>query len=791
MRLADLLDRVHALTRPYEDRPACLAASTAEAMNSTVTNAVATGVSERLAISHRDALDRISDGLDVLPYIPHLEAYAEAWARARGHVRPGNARTLVRRWRRLALPKEYAHGRSRGGFDLLPPAWAPVLTAVDEMAGLSVKSRRQGRTDVARIARAAFRYGVDGPAQLPPRPVLERWLLDAGCSSASVKNAIGAYRRATRHLAAAAPHLVLVHYAENPHPAARNLRHMPEVDRMVGLRPDGRRARELTTIEILDYVAPQFAAAFREWETVRAARPDTRQKLLSAIDRTVAALIRAGDTAALNEPPTVLFESIVPDPSADDGPAVGGAAAAALGLGRQARRRIPLIWKLIDEIAPQVRERSPLKAERDFYPPVLHKDVVALYYWVDNVFRPTFTEYAPERWTVIEAQFHRFEAHIKHVNRGAGIIGTKAKALLIATITLPQLVAVGLPRFANHVRGLERRWRELEAQAAGKGHQTAAHPAVRRARREYEERLEQYIVLAVITADPLREKNWANARLGTEGEIRMAVDFAPDGVPLRIREVKTLFTGTGRDNPAAALKVPHKDDRMWTWAPAMIDFGLLLDYVMGSRRERLVARGLAPADYDLAADIATGRYALFVSPANTGRRNKVGGYSKSRVSDLFGRGLHFVCTEMLCRRDIPPYEECGKGPWRSLFAAHVARLLWGTYWCGVRGEDGPVRRNADGSTTRFTGRQIATDATTDLIETIISEYQEVSAVMRDRMREAARTWEDPRAFDQWLDRAYLLEPIDWAREPIPLPSHLRDARAPTHHPVRMRRRRAA
>jgi len=252
--------------------------------------------------------------------------------------------------------------------------------------------------------------------------------------------------------------------------------------------------------------------------------------------------------------------------------------------------------------------------------------------------------------------------------------------------------------------------------------------------------------------------------------------------------VKSFFTGSGGDNPAAALKVPDKDDRVWTWAPAMIDHDLLLAYLLGPRRERLERRGLISGEYRLESDLSEGRFALFVSPLSSGS-NPQAGLASGYVSDRYGQALHFVITRVLGRPGVPPYSACGKGKWRSLFAAHVTRLLWGTYWCGVRGEDGPIRLNADGSTSRFSGRQISADATNDLISTIEADYAEVSPVMRDRMRDAARTWEDPRAYDQWMDRAYLLEPIDWATESVPRPEHLSSSHAEAGRPPRMRRSR--
>lgn len=766
-----------------------LSESTIAAMSSTVANALAFGMARRERIEHREALRMIESGADVTPHLCHLDAYARDWARERNHVRPGNAVNLVRRWRRLALPVEYAHGRSRGGVTMLAPAWAPVVDAFGDIPGLTAQSRKQSRSDVARVARVAFMHGVDGPAELPPRPVLESWLRDGGWSAASIKNAIGAYRRAVGFLAKTSPELKLVRYTTNPHPNARNLRHMPEVDVLIAKTSEELRAYQLTTLEILDHVAPAYANAYREWEVVRSCRPQTKKKLLAAIDRIVAELIRSNQGDALLAGPTALFETIMPDPRAEaDGPRGGGAAAAALGLGAAHQRRIPLLWRLFDDVSPNIRSNSPLFAARTFYPPTLQKDLVALFYWMESVYKAVFNEYAPERWTLIESQYKRLSEHMSRVNDEAAIQGTKAKSLLIELITLPQLVAVGMPGMAAHVRILRDEWQALELEAAAKAHTPAVHARVRRAKRKYERRLEQYIALAVLTADPLRQKNWTYARLGHQGEVRPKVEYDGTGHPVRIIEVKSFFTGNGGDNPAAALKVPDKEDRVWTWAPAMIDHDLLLAYIMGPRRERLERRGLITTDYRLESDLVDGRFALFVSPCSTGGHPHAG-LAEGYVSDRYGRALHFVVTTVLGRPGVPSYSACGKGKWRGLFAAHVTRLLWGTYWCGVRGEDGPIRLNADGSTSRFSGRQISADATTDLISTIEADYAEVSPVMRDRMRDAARTWEDPRAYDQWMDRAYLLEPINWAAESVPRPESPAGLDTEERRQPRMRRSR--
>jgi hypothetical protein len=788
--------------------------SSREAIRSTVRNSLAYGISEQRGMSHVDALALVGELDDVRPYVPHLASWASEWAAKRGHARPGNAATFVRRWIKASFPAEFAHGRSRGGYDMLPHAWAPVIDHVDDLPGLSKKSVRQMKTDIARIARVAFRRGADGPSQLPLREVLEQWMADAGHSPASTNNAISAYRRASASLQLVAGPLVLVSYAADHHPYARNLRHMEEVDALVGDQPDGRRARGLTTIEILAVVAPPWANAYTEWTTVHPTRAATRKGLLSAIDRIVACLIRQGRQGLLLEAPLALFEHIdVTDELAGNIACSGGAAAAA-ALGRAAvQRRVPVLWTLLDILAPIVRERSPLTAKRAFYPPTLIRDTVALFYWMNAVYKPTFVEHAPERWSVIETQFRRLEAHLKATNDVAEITGSKDKVLAIGTITLPQLVCVGLPRFAAHVHALERKWNALAVACANKGRASLSHNLERRAYREYEARLEQYVALASFTADPLREKNGSNAVLGDAGEIRIDVAYDEAGAPLRILGVKSVYSGPGAANPAAALKVPDKDERTWTWSPAMIDFRLLLKYLMIPRRRRIMARGLlrtsehlatAPSgdatqarpsgvfEYSLQADLALSRIALFVSPSDLGASASFG-YAKGAISELYGRGLHFVCTTILGRTGIPAYDECGTGRWRCLFACHIARLHWGTYWFGVRGEDGPVRRNTDGSETRYGGKQIAMDATTDLACTIEEDYEAVGSVMRDRMRNAIDNWEHPRAYDQWMDRAYLLEEIDWLSESLPLPLHLSTAPAPLSTPraPRLRRQRTA
>lgn len=299
----------------------------------------------------------------------------------------------------------------------------------------------------------------------------------------------------------------------------------------------------------------------------------------------------------------------------------------------------------------------------------------------------------------------------------AGVSRHTRVALLTELVTLPLLAGVGLPRFAAHVRTLQGRWCEAARRAAAKGHNEDTHHNVLRARRQYFRRLEQYITLAVLTADPLRLRNWTHARLGDDSEIRIKVEYDATGAPVRITEVKSVFTGTGDNNPDAFLKISHGDDRVWTWAPEIVDLDLLLDYVIGPRRSRLLARRLVEGDYDLRADLAAGQFVLFVSPSAVGE-NQQAVLSSNYVSDCYGRALHFVITKILRREGVPDFPFCSNGKWRGLFCVHATRLLWNTYLRSVR--------VSNGKTTPFSGN-----------------CEGISSLVRDIMRDAAHLRKNP------------------------------------------------
>lgn len=848
-------------TMRYSDMEAAFTASAAQGIHNFKTKRVepipAASVAAVLATVRQTFVFLLADRLrialpaaeaslettDLRPYLPLLVEASEKRAYLQNHAVPRNAPNHARRFLRTCFPAHFARPRSNGGSLAVPPLWTPILDAVEQV-WTHAQTRRQYRSDIARLSRILFAAGHPDPAHLPDRAEIERLLAAAGLARRTIACALGGYMGVVRHLGRTGSPIRVTPLPKKVPAREVGLRSLPAAA-FAGL-PTDKKPGDLRNEDLLPHIAPVVARAWSEWLAGpgKFRRPATRKDVLRALSVTVALLARRPELLADCQPaaprlaellPTHLFElryeaalgaaagaaATTAHLALEGTPKLGSTADAVLGAATRVVR-LALVNRVAEVLAAQMRRTSPLRVSGDYYPPATIKVIESLWMLVSDLYRPLFLAKAPERWGAMRAQYHRLWQQMERANESAAAEGAKNKPLLVRTITLPQLVCVALPRLAAAVWALERKCERLEADAAAKGHDPARHTACKRARAEWEDRLEEYLALAVFTTDPLRNKNFAYAWLGQLAEVRPTIEYDPLGRPSGITNVESFFTGRGGHNPAASFKIARARDRLWRWSPAMMDFGLLLRYLTGPRRARIIAQGLlrdasgetvTEESYSLATEIAGGyvlttqapavagavnapdaqhndagaeqwpkrHLAFFVSPATA---SPFGGYDPDKVSDLYGLGL-YAASKLLGRAVPATYEETKRGKWRSLFAAHVARLLWSTYWLGIREYSGP--RTSD--TTVLTGVQVAVDGTTDCERTLREEYTEVEAEMRNRQRDRPGDFLHPNTYDSWMDRAYLLERVDWLAEPLPLPAQL--APVTTTPPVRMRRSRRA
>lgn len=758
--------------------------------------------------------------MDLRPYLSLLEEAAGKRAHIENHAAPRNARNHVRRFLRVTFPQQFARPRSNGGDVAVPASWTPLLEAV-EKAWLHPQTRRQYRSDVARMARVLFAAGYESPQTMPDRATIEDLMRKSGFAPNTIDSAFNAYRGVHRYLASTGNPTGAKPIIAKVGPQEIGVRSLP-IEAFAGL-PAGATPTEMVAEQLLPYLAPGFARAWMEWKAGvgNSRRPATRSDVLRSLSVVSALLYRRPELLVGCEPtpppltsllPTHLFELRYTEAVAPS--LAGGDSLVSLALqdgvkdaalGGNSTLKLVLMNRIIDALAKQARLSSPITATGDFYPASAIKIAESLWMLVADLCKDGFMAQAPERWEAMRAQYHRLWQRMDTVNQQANRVGSKDKRLLVRTITLPQLVCIALPRLAAHVRLLEQKCDRLDAGAVAKGHDPAKHPTCKKARAEWEDRLEEYLALAIFTVDPLRNKNHAFAWLGADAEVRPALEVDALGRPTRITQVETFFSGSGGANPDASFKIPQARDRLWRWAPAWVDFHLLLRYLAGPRLNRIDKQRLlvdasgVPVTrdtYRLQGEIA-GEYvlatqpdgdrpgpfrhlALFVSPEAA---TPFGGFDPNKLSDLYGRGLYAACR--LLGSSVPTtYAATKTGRWRGLFAAHVARLLWSTYWLGIREYSGP-RTN---ETTVLTGVQIAIDGTTDSERTLRDEYTEVEAEMRNRQRDEPGDFQHPNSFDGWMDRGYLLKPIDWAAEEVPLPATLVPTVIVAPHHMRQARR---
>ena len=251
-----------------------------------------------------------------------------------------------------------------------------------------------------------------------------------------------------------------------------------------------------------------------------------------------------------------------------------------------------------------------------------------------------------------------------------------------------ELVCRGLPALRARVLLAER-----ELQVAAALDTSADRLRAARLTTRFHELLTEYMVVAIITAEGLREKNLRGARLGWH--ILPELDCDDRGEAIGIRRLITRFRG---DDPAwVRLKQTHEPGggssprartREWSWPPGIVDHRLLFIYLRDVRTAHAHRAGLLPLHDRI--DLRTDTLALFISPRARAVRSEAdagGNFSRGILSDVFGRALFWMARDVLGRPGLPrSYAAACKADsdFRGLFGAHVIRSLGATWWGGLR-----------------------------------------------------------------------------------------------------------
>ncbi|HEY0777136.1 MAG TPA: hypothetical protein VGD56_04140, partial [Gemmatirosa sp.] len=358
----------------------------------------------------------------------------------------------------------------------------------------------------------------------------------------------------------------------------------------------------------------------------------------------------------------------------------------------------------------------------------------------------------------------------------------KQPTRLLALVTLPQLICVGLPRLTAYLLAAYRGYC-----VAGRAHDLPP---------DFTLLVESCFTTAVFAADTLRDKNLRNARFGHE----VRVVRTGTGANAVITSVHTRFTGFGGDNPSAALKIKHEwvadasgrrrrreRVREHRWSPAIVtpELWQLALAVRDAKRPR------DGAARDAQSSGATPHGSpLLTATTNPGRR-----LSRKSLRARVARVLHWVCREVL-GRTLPAWTVFCRTRGRDyygLFGSQVLRALQATYWLGVRERDviGAGLSAADRRRLRAAARPgfdaFGVDTAVygmhqmnDVKATLETSYVHLTAEAAARRCTSPdtmpwdRRWEHERAYDTWMDRVALGDEIVWHRQiGLPLPPGLR------------------
>ena len=713
----------------------------------------------RAAGADRDQVDGI--GLD--PYKASLVEVARIDAEAAGRASPRNEAANVALFLATVEGREYEvtqrHGpaqRRPATRDRVLPAWLPLYDALVDLAQCE-RQKRSYPAQLLALHDVAIRHGVQEPAAVPDDwDVVLGWVMGAGLKRKKFHAITAAFRKA-RELTGndALPNLY-----QRVREAERGLRSLPDLaDR---LRARGCEADPvgLSTLEMIHVLGPKFARALERhlaWGREKARSPGWQEEQVGMTGRILASLIRLGydphglSFVALFERPTQIsgggeLDEFLADELGDDYAAQP--------------KTVSLLRAVLDEAARDSWEHSPLWLVKEratpeglqIYTQKVQQDLLYCFLLTRAVYGAEMGQVQRERWEAIEKEYERTRDHMLDFNQGAHTDGHKPKDRVL--ITWPQAVCIGLYAL---------RRRALEARAAMDSFQQKRGTLESRTGRQrvkaFDEAMREYVLLAVLLDDGLRIQNYSGAIAGEH--FIPVVERDASKTWIRFRQVSTRFRGY--DDASVKLKKDRNGlgaerRRKRTLSPSIVDHELLFEYWTKVRPRDLVRRGLLRSAEEFDPD--SDRFAVFIAPRTGGRkplrrspmdqrRSQTGQFTADQLSKIAGRTLHWVVRDVLGRGaepyNVPTWDDPVRTrEWRGVFAAHVVRLLLGTYLGGVRGDWGA-----------------ACWLTNDSEKTLREHYNEVSEIYEGMER--LHGIENVHHFDAVIDRMRMYEPgDDWS-----------------------------
>lgn len=213
---------------------------------------------------------------------------------------------------------------------------------------------------------------------------------------------------------------------------------------------------------------------------------------------------------------------------------------------------------------------------------------------------------AARQWALVESRWGRLQKQLSERKLPAQHrIYAKDKLKMVQTVTLPQLVCVGLPLRRREIRALREEWLAAIRQAEQAKHADPhAHPEVVAAANAYFDAALPFIIVSLAGDDGLRRKQYTRGRLGNEANFRVELEWDTGKTPVGIRTLTTYWTGDKRDYAHLKIRdkkkqVTRRDRRIVR--RGFVDHRVLWDLISHWRPRQLVLNGAVAnlAEYDL------------------------------------------------------------------------------------------------------------------------------------------------------------------------------------------------
>lgn len=443
--------------------------------------------------SKEDALDT-----DVRPLLAVMPATARVAAEAKNHRSPGDHEGRARRFIE-ALTGGRSVDRSKLRFPC-PPPWQPLVDAMPD--------RKNANGEMAFLHRCCLVAGIqDSPATMPSYDQIveaARHINGEVGVLRATKASMPQYRTArTRILAGATGdeeretlqrqfgNLPTAHSGRTCHLGVE--RETVDLVEKAGLVADG-----MSPDEMFRAVAPGLAADYDYWATGPGSQQSDqfREQCHATLLRVAGWVIRAGHGSRL--PELELLDLFLSDVEVGDMVTVNPRLARRLG--RQADEMSAVV-SLLECAAEAEAEDSLFRSTvtdveiagvapngRPWFTEAMHSNCSRVWTMTADIYRGLGAQggEAARQWALVESRWGRLQKQLSERKVPAQHrIHAKDKLKMVQTVTLPQLVCVGLPLRRREIRVLRQEWLAAIRQAEQAEHaDPLVHPEVSAAERQ-------------------------------------------------------------------------------------------------------------------------------------------------------------------------------------------------------------------------------------------------------------------------------------------------------------------